>query len=65
MEAVKEAFKKRAEGSRKMADQKIEAATDCRELAQRYEEEAAELRAEADELDRVRIAMYGADEVTQ
>jgi len=65
MEAVKESLKKRAEGSRRSAVQQEEFARMERERADEHEKNAADLRAEADELDRVRIAMYGADEVAQ
>lgn len=65
MKEVIDALKRQAAGRRCAADQRIREAEQFRKTAEENEKEAADLRAEADELDRLRIAAYGADEVAK
>lgn len=59
MKEVVEALVKRANGSRTMARSHIEQAKQMKLDAQRLEEDAEKMIAEANELDRVRALVYG------
>lgn len=59
MKEVVEALVKRANGSRSIASSYIEQAKQMKVDAQRLEEDAEKMIAEANELDRVRAIVYG------
>ena len=62
MEAIRKMLRNREERYRRQAQEADEYADSLQEQVGQARDSAADARAEADELARVRIAMYGADE---